>query len=117
MGIPGESQFKIVFRAVVPGLGDGLVSRACGGEVMTLPITEAQVKRAQQIIRSVVDLQRELFDMGLPDTSAAMAAVNDRIGWEIAERMETSGLVGKEEHRRRERHTAFDERERKRHGR
>lgn len=82
-----------------------------------LPITQDQVDRAQRIIRQIVDLQRELLELGLPGTSARMAAVNDRIGYELAERMEASGLVGKEEQKRRVQHATFDERERLRLGR
>ena len=76
---------------------------------MVLPITGAQVERAQRIIRQVVELQRELLELGLPATSARMAAVNDRIGWELAERMmEASGFVVKEKKKRQQRHSKFD---------
>ena len=75
---------------------------------MVANITEAQTGRVQQIIRQVVDPQRELFELGLPVTSARMAAVNEKIGWELAEKMQAAGLVGSDEKRCRQRHAAFD---------
>jgi hypothetical protein len=78
---------------------------------MVLKVSQSQLDRAQVIIRAVVDLQRELFELGFVQASARMAAVNDKLGWEMAERMEASDLVGKEEQKRQTRHATFDERE------
>jgi hypothetical protein len=74
-------------------------------------MNDAQVKRAQEIAVKVQLLHLELFAMGLPATARRMALVNERLGYELAEKMAQSGLVGKEEKKRRERHAKFDERE------
>lgn len=74
---------------------------------MSLKITVDQVKEAQKLILRFQAIHGQLIDLGLPRTAAAMGLVLDKIGWEIADRMEQSGLVGPEEHKRRERHAVF----------
>jgi hypothetical protein len=54
-------------------------------------MTPKQYARAQELIRLFVGYQRELFELSLHCTAAKMGDVNERIGWELAERREQDG--------------------------
>lgn len=73
--------------------------------------TEANVRRGQKIAIELTRLKLELFHMRMPKTVAALGLAIDKIGYELAERMEGAGLVGKEEKAARKRRAAFQRRE------
>ena len=73
-------------------------------------LTQADVDRGQQIIRHLLAMHTELFGMGLIKTAAELGRASDTIGWELAERMNAAGLVGKDEAKRQKRHAAWERR-------
>lgn len=54
------------------------------------------------LIREMMALQRELFDMGMTATSAEMSRAVERVGWEYAGKRGGDDLVTSSEHRRRQ---------------
>lgn len=44
-------------------------------------------ERAQAVIRQMIDIERELGDIGLHATARRVNAAKQKIGWEMAEQM------------------------------
>lgn len=50
-------------------------------------------ERAQAVIRRMIDIERELGDIGLHATARQVNAAQQKIGWELAEHMKRGRLT------------------------
>ena len=78
---------------------------------MTTPMTNTQFKRAQKIVRQIVDMQREMLEIGLPVTSAALGVAMQKIGWEMADRCKEADRITPSERARRNYYVSGRERD------